>query len=215
MTINNRTLRALFLASTLCLLLPGCAEKTAPKTFGTLADERDGKTYRTVKMPDGKMWMGENLNIKTDGSWCYDNKKSSCDKYGRLYNWNAAMRACPSGWHLPSRQEWDNLSQAVGGIRGPDDEGDIGWFGAGEKLKAKNGWYNDGNGTDEYGFSALPGGSRITDSYFIAGYFGDWWTATGSGSGNAYHRYMNGNHDDVYEAETDVSNGLSVRCVGE
>jgi uncharacterized protein (TIGR02145 family) len=97
--------------------------------------------------------MAENLNIKTDGSWCYDNDESNCDKYGRLYNWNAAKTACPAGWHLPSREEWGNLAKAAGGT------GEYGTGGkAGKKLKAKSGWDNKGNGTDDYGFSVLLGG---------------------------------------------------------
>jgi uncharacterized protein (TIGR02145 family) len=101
----------------------------------------------------GKKWMKKNLNVERADSWCYDNDASNCAKYGRLYTWEAAMTACPSGWHLPSSAEWDALVNAVGSP-------------AGTKRKAKSGWNYDGNGTDTYGFSALPGGYRYSDGYF-------------------------------------------------
>ncbi|GBU25395.1 hypothetical protein R83H12_02038 [Fibrobacteria bacterium R8-3-H12] len=114
---------------------------------GMLEDSRDGKTYKTVKMPDGKIWMAENLNYEIDKSVCYDNKKDYCDYCGRLYNWKMAMEACPAGWHLPSDAEWSNLKTASGGKA------------AGTALKSKSSWsksfWNGDNGTDDYGFSVL------------------------------------------------------------
>ena len=129
----------------------------------SLLDERDGKTYKTVKIGT-QIWMAENLNYDVEGSECYKNKPENCVKYGRLYNWDAALKNCPYGWHLPSKEEWDMLITVVGGEKT-----------AGKKLKAKSGWkkyvptgndaedcWNEntskpGNGTDNYGFSALPG----------------------------------------------------------
>ncbi len=176
---------------------------------------------KSKSMPDGKTWMTENLNIATDNSWCYDGKDENCGKYGRLYTWKAAMDGsssstlnpsgvkgvCPTGWHLPSRQEWNVLMTAVGGSST-----------AGKKLKSQTGWndYNgqSGNGTDDYGFSALPGGDRISVGAFgRAGDFGVWWTATEHSESNAYRRNMDYNYDYVDEDSYDKSNGFSVRCV--
>jgi uncharacterized protein (TIGR02145 family) len=194
------------IAVTLCLV--GCSEKEwcVPETadtlrvitYDTLADERDGKTYRTVRMPDGKVWMAENLNYQTpDSSWCYDNNTDSCAKYGRLYAWNASKISCPAGYHLPSYEEWVDLGQAAGGhwwIRG-----DVFGYGAGNKLKAKNGWSNNdnggsGDGTDNYGFAALPGGFRYEGdgSFGGVGKYSFWWADDSAAVRMGIDRYGDG-----------------------
>jgi uncharacterized protein (TIGR02145 family) len=172
---------------------------------GTFTDKRDGKTYRRVAI-GGKTWMAENLNYETEKSWCYDNKESNCNKYGRLYDWKTAMTACPAGWHLPSNAEWDGLVGAAGGETT-----------AGKKLKSiSDGWNDNGNGTDEYGFSALPGGNRFSGGGFRnAGYNGVWWAATENGAGIAYYRNMNYFDDYVGSGSNYKSYAWSVRCVGD
>jgi len=172
---------------------------------GILADSRDGKRYKTAVI-GGKRWMAENLSYQTSsGSWCYDNNISNCDKYGRLYDWKTAKTVCPAGFHLPSRQEWDDLVGTAGGYRT-----------AGKKLKARSGWNKDGNGTDEYGFSALPGGSRADGSFGSAGYIGIWWTASSEyGDGRAYNRGMSYHTHYVDEENYYNDHGYSVRCVAD
>jgi len=104
----------------------GLAGSVAAQQIGSFTDSRDGQKYKTVVI-GGKTWMAENMNVKTGVSWCYDDDESNCKKYGRLYAWStAAKMVCPSGWHLPSRQEWDNLTKAAGGEKT-----------AGKKLKAE------------------------------------------------------------------------------
>jgi len=166
-------------------------------------------------------WMKKNLDVPTDGSWCYGEGgevyvdgvwktlssseiQANCAKYGRLYTWEAAKSACQSiGKRLPTNAEWEALVKAAGG-----------WETAGKKLKARSGWYNDGNGTDQYGFSALPGGNRTSDDHFgTAGNNGIWWTATENSDGNVYYRSMYYNYDIVYEDNYDKSYGFSARCI--
>jgi uncharacterized protein (TIGR02145 family)/uncharacterized repeat protein (TIGR02543 family) len=163
-----------------------------------ITDSRDGKKYRIVKI--GKLtWMAQNLNFGTVNRWCYDNNTSNCAKYGRLYNWNAAMNACPSGWRLPTLEDWNELVEAAGGNV------------AGTKLKASS---PDWNGTDEFGFSALPGGYRNTyGSFGGVGSYGGWWSAAEDDGGNAWLRDMSSNYDGVIQRSYGKNHGFSVVCV--
>jgi len=167
-------------------------------------DSRDGKKYKTVKIGE-QTWMAENLNYNASGSKCYDNKPANCEKYGRLYNWETAMAVCPKGWHLPGNDGWNVLYEIVGGEKV-----------AGKKLKAKSSWNNDGNGTDEFGFSALPGGSGFSDGNF--GNVGDnsyWWSASEYGSNYAYRRYMLFDSEYAYWYYYVKGFLFSVRCLRE
>ncbi len=159
-----------------------------------------GQTYRTVNI-NGQVWMAENLNHEVSGSQCYDDNSANCDKYGRLYNWSTANKVCPDGWHLPSDAEWTELTDYVGS-------------GAGTKLKATTGWNSGGNGTDTYGFSALPGGYGLSDGrFFDAGDYGAWWSATEYDSSYAWSRIMYYGSSNVFRDYNSKSYLFSVRCL--
>lgn len=178
-------------------------------------DSRDGKVYRTVKI-GGATWMAENLNYnpRAGKSWCAGNSKRLCARYGKLYDWETAKDICPEGWHLPSRREWGGLGEAAGGERSETEDAYILWVGAGDRLKSKSGWGDYHGGTDDYGFSALPGGyyNRSTGAFFVGDY-GEWWTATASGDSAAFYRSVNGYNDRLDEADYEKVNGCYVRCV--
>jgi uncharacterized protein (TIGR02145 family) len=124
-----------------------------------LVDTRDGKEYNTVRI-GGSVWLGRNLDFQTGNSWCYKDADSNCVKYGRLYDWNTAKKVCPSGWHLPTGRELNYLVTIAGGDEpGKDNK-------AGKALKSTQGWKERANGTDEFGFSALPGGHRSSGGGF-------------------------------------------------
>jgi len=178
-------------------------------------DQRDGKVYRTLKI--GKqIWMAENLNYECTESKCYDNDPANAELYGRLYDWKTAMEVCPEGWHLPSNEEWDVLLHYVDGTKGtvsPYKSESAGW-----KLKATAGWndYNgkSGNGTDEFGFFALPGGTGFSDGSFKnAGNYGAWWSASEVSSNMAYRRYMGYSNGNVICDNDGKIGFLSVRCI--
>jgi uncharacterized protein (TIGR02145 family) len=159
-------------------------------------------------------WMSKNLNIETEDSWCYENSADSCKKYGRLYTWAAAVSACPSGWHLPTQDEWNILAKEAGG------RGDYYALGpAGTALKSRSGWNSDyagksGNGTDEFRFSALPGGQGGPDGIFLqAGDYGYWWMATENNADQAGLRFIANNTEWLLRSVGLKSRGLSVRCV--
>lgn len=127
-----------------------------------------------------------------------------------MYDWNTARIACPSGWHLPTRREWGDLAIAAGGTGTYGDSGK-----AGKILKAKNGWRDNGGGTDNLDFSALPSGTRIAagGSFLSIGEAGGWWTATEYSSNSAYTRSMNYYYDNVDERYTEKGSGDAVRCI--
>jgi uncharacterized protein (TIGR02145 family)/uncharacterized repeat protein (TIGR02543 family) len=188
-------------------------------TITTFVDSRDGKTYKKVTIGT-QTWMGQNLNYDIPGvtsDVCYGNRVDSCAKYGRLYNWYMAMNeasssslspsgvqgACPVGWHIPSDAEWTVLTDFVGGAST-----------AGTKLKSTSGWSYDGNGTDNYGFTALPGGyGGDIYSFDHAGHRGYWWSATEGGAVFAWYRSMYGNEDVDWSNYGSRSALFSVRCV--
>jgi len=185
----------------------------------TLSCNEKEAEFRSVKIGT-QTWMVENLNDPSKGGKCYGNDESNCEKYGRLYTWNEAMKACPTGWRLPSNDEWQTLVNFAGGVEVADFAGGCGYKVAGTKLKAKNGWLEDGNGTDDYGFSALPGGSGNADGDFRnVGNFGSWWSASESISRIANSRYLD--YGVEYFCESVGSQGVektdlnSVRCIKE
>jgi len=169
-------------------------------------DPRDSKKYKTAKIGN-QIWMAENLNYNANGSKCYENKESNCKKYGRMYNWATAMKACPSGWHLPSEEEWDDLITETGGNET-----------AGRYLKATSGWndFNDesGNGLDTYNFAALPGGSQSNNTSHLLGANGYWWSASENEEDNtAYYLFMLSENDEVGRNNKTKSLLLNVRCL--
>jgi uncharacterized protein (TIGR02145 family) len=130
--------------------------------YGTLADSRDGKSYKTVKI-GSLTWMAENLNYDNsavatgsiDSSFCYDGIPANCEKYGRLYQEYAATAVCPEGWRLPTADDWRDLTTTAKSEFG-DDNG---------SLRAVGEWENTIFGdnvtaTNASGFSALPAGYR-------------------------------------------------------
>jgi len=162
----------------------------------SFTDPRDGRTYRTVRI-GGQVWMAENLDFSIDGCiGCYYNNDEKYKKYGRLYDWVEALSIAPEGWHLPTKKEWEKLG---------DDA---------KKLKAKTGWKDNGNGTDEYGFSALPGGfGSSVGCFYYVGYGGYWWSASELDSNDAYRRRMYYGREDAYWGSYGKSYLFSVRCL--
>jgi uncharacterized protein (TIGR02145 family) len=154
---------------------------------GTLTDPRDKKTYKTIKIGE-QVWMAENLSYAAKGSKCYDNKPDNCQKYGRLYNWNTAIKSCPKGWHLPSNSEWNEI-----GISEADSK----------KLKSKS------------GFAALMGGMGNDEGDFgKLGELGYWWSSTAEEDNYlAFRRCIYCALEGSNWNETEKTSLLSVRCV--
>lgn len=202
---------------------------------GTMKDPRDGKTYRTVKIGD-QVWMAENLNfdynVGSAKSYCYEDKPENCQKYGRLYTWSAAMDSaalfstdgqgcgkgkncttaeevrgvCPEGWALPSIEDWIELFKAIGGQAE-----------AGKKLKSSQGWKNNGNGTDDFSFTAIPAGNEDcfgTGQFYNMGDHTFFWSSNENSDFFAYQMFLDYFYNiSRLESRFSKSCGYSVRCI--
>jgi uncharacterized protein (TIGR02145 family) len=204
----------------------------------TLITDIDGNEYKVVKIGD-QWWMAENLKVKhyrngdpmpnimddidwlnqTDGAYCnYENDSANGLLYGHLYNRAAIVdnrEISPNGWHIPTDDEWKELEIYLGlsesdfnvwGHRGTDE---------GEKLKSTYGWINNGNGTNVYGFFALPGGWRYFEKFISIGQTSGWWSSTISSqtTSNSYIRALFSNFSGIHRSDSDWQSGLSIRCV--
>jgi len=179
---------------------------------GYFTDPRDGKKYKTVKIGE-QVWMAENLAFKTLNAKPYLNDKFYAKHYGLLYNWEEAKLACPSGWHMSTKDEWNELSAYADKCWKRNNPQEKGTYDA-AALKSKSGWNKDGNGTDELGFSALPGGSGYSGGSFDGvGYYGYWWSASEYNSNYAYYRDMRYDCEIAYWNLNVKYDLLSVRCV--
>ncbi len=200
--------------------------KTLDLVIGSFVDDRDGNEYNWVVIGE-QTWMSENLKYlpsvedpKTGSAtipyyYVYDYEGTDVaaakatenyEVYGVLYNYNAAIEACPDGWHLPSDAEWTALVNSAGGE-----------MLAGGKLKMTgiSFWESPNTGaTNETGFTALPGGSRSFGGLF---YYikrnGHWWSSTQVNPTTAWYRYMHYDNSKTDRAYYGKEWGLSVRCV--
>jgi uncharacterized protein (TIGR02145 family) len=125
------------------------------------------------------------------------------ESYGVLYNWPAVMTAgiCPSGWHIPTDEEFIELTDFLGGESA-----------AGYAMKSTSGWNSGGNGSNSSGWTGLPGGYRSSGGFFSNGYGGHWWTASESGS-NSWLRVLDYTYANVYRYNYTRNYGFSARCV--
>jgi len=187
-----------------------CGEATY-NPMSQFCDTRENKLYGLVTIGT-QTWMSENLNAK--GGKCYDDVKENCDKYGMLYAWEDTRDICPDGWRLPDDTEWTTLINYIGGTSK-----------AGIQLKAKDNpraswkYYEKGrrtgNGTDDYGFSAFPGGYGSEGKYFKAEETGMWWCYSKGDSKRANGKYVDINFDSDYAKWTSTHKNplYSVRCI--
>lgn len=150
----------------------------------------------------------QNATNNQTPAWCYyEMKIENGEKYGKLYNWFAVIDPrglAPKGWHIPSDKEWNILIANLGGQSV-----------AGEKMKSKDGWGDNNNGSDASGFGGLPGGSRQGNCPFQNnGKYGSWWSSTGATQFDAFYTMLSFNEANVRENTFgSKANGLAVRCI--
>ena len=198
--------------------------------YGQSVTDYEGNVYNTLIIGT-QTWLDQNLKttkyrngdlIKTTSpatldirdensphyQWAYGGKESNAETYGRLYTWYAVTDSrgiCPIGWHVPTDADWSTLITFLGGE-----------IIAYSKLKetGETHWIKYDTGTNEKGFTALPGGLRNSKGSFDDnGISGSWWSSTEYGTSEAWYRLMNYNFSTIYRYLYLKRNGFSVRCV--
>ena len=198
--------------------------------------EYQGYDYATVQIGE-QCWFAENLRAElyengdaipanlSDNEWSsttsgavafYNGDPSNFDAFGRLYNWYAVADVrglCPSGWHVPTDEEWMAMEVALG--MSENAANTTGWRGTDQatQMKTDYGWHGDGSGTNSSGFAGLPGGYRHHDGFFSGFSFdGNWWSSSSDGD-NAWHRFLFYDFQEVSRGQFSQRRGVSVRCI--
>ena len=200
------TIHSSFTLAALTFLLTSCSE--------SFTDSRDGQSYDVVKIGD-LTWMAENLNFETAGSFCPEGDSRNCKRLGRLYSWAEARSVCPDGWHLPTKADFEALVAATSENAAQSSSQPR----AGAALKARDGWFKKGNGSDALGFRALPVGYRVADGKFdgIGGY-AYFWSATEDAENresNAFYLFLSFSSDAASINAFAKEDYRSVRCVSD
>jgi uncharacterized protein (TIGR02145 family) len=158
----------------------------------------EGTVYKTVCIGD-QVWMAENLRATCDPqgrpltSYCPDDTEVGCEEYGRLYTWESALRACPKGWHLPTREECERLIASLGGSDA-----------AAAALKPGG----------ASGFEACyAGGRSYKGVYNSSGSYGAFWCNTAQGPERAWHFGVSPDRSDVDWFAGHKMGAVSVRYV--
>jgi uncharacterized protein (TIGR02145 family) len=177
--------------------------------FGAIgAAQQPPASPQSKRMPDGKLWMTENLNVRAEASYCYDDSAQNCRRYGRLYTWESAQRACralDAGWRLPTDEEWRQLGKHFGGIR--QESADLG--------KAAHTALITGGPS---GFNAVYGGGRTgtNGEYERLEAHGLYWSSTESGPDRVWiYNFGKGGQSVGRHENGQKLWAISVRCVRE
>lgn len=177
--------------------------ETTQAETGTFTDERDGKTYKWVKIGN-QTWMGENLAYKPEsGFWSYEDETSNVETYGYLYDWQTAQSIAPAGWHLPSKSEWETLDDYLG-------EHSAGQL----KESGTDHWQSPNTGaTNSSHFTGLPSGGNFDGEYLMIGRKGYFWSSTEIDDANAYALTLESDSASISWYSGTKVRGLSIRCV--
>lgn len=178
-------------------------------------DPRDEQVYPTVQIGN-QCWLQKNMNYKTINSWCYDNDSANCSIYGRLYSvsydtfiqetsdsnfiQSDIQEICPPGWHVPSEIEWTILINYLGGMEK-----------ALRKMKSTSGWYNNKNGSNSSGFTALPSGVRSFKRYHGLTEHTFLWSSTIGKHSTPIYVLLD--LEEIFMSQISPENGVSIRCI--
>lgn len=191
-----------------------------------LVDKRDQQQYKTILIGT-QCWMQENLNVgemKRDmeqldngviEKTCYDNEGKNCEIYGGLYTWREAMKyskedetgVCPSGWHIPTNEEWRELNEFLGLEM------------SGQKMKVPKDHVPRWDGNNSSNFTAIPSGVAYEDRFGRLGFWAVYWTSTENGEEYAWSTQLDNfwtmnKYSNLYQGNFFLkTNGFSIRCI--
>lgn len=206
--------------------------------YASFTDDRDNRSYRYVQI-GSQYWMAQNLNYGTKVNattaqnndnlvekYCYKDDTLNCNRWGGYYKWAEALALpyycnsytctnkidttghqgiCPAGWKLPRKTDWANL------VAGTTGDSAI----LGPMLRNDTGWSLTYNGSNDYGFSALPLGNRNAKSQFVnQGTHAYWWSAAEFDASSAWIEYLYGPKASAFNSYgLKLDNGFAVRCL--
>ncbi|SDF86569.1 major paralogous domain-containing protein [Dyadobacter soli] len=199
--MSKQLLKSLLMVTCIC----AAGVRSMSQTVGTIGD-RDGNTYTIKVMPDGNQWMTQDLSVRVDSSWCFGDDAANCKIYGRLYTYFSAPQACEmlgNGWHLPSRKDWEVLSDHYGGASNKSKDGGKTAY----KALQTGG---------ESGFNATLGGNRELPAgkYARLNGHGFYWTSTEIDAETAWNFNFGAGGKALHcQDGMGKTEGASVRCV--
>ncbi len=211
------------------VIVPGLSAANPPAlyTMGGGVTDIDGNFYPSIII-NGQEWMQKNLSVSkyrngdniltglnntnwnstTSGAYSiYNDDSANNTVYGKLYNWYALTDSrglCPTGWHVPSDNEWSTLETSLGGDSS-----------VGGKMKSTSGWNSPNVGANNISlFTGLPGGYRFSSGITNnVGNIGDWWSSTAYDSNDGWYRELHFQYSEVFRSSASKKYGFSVRCV--
>ena len=151
--------------------------------------------------------MAENLNYKSENSWCFNNDTTNCTEYGRLYDWKTAQEVCPNDWRLPIKAEYKELLDCIGGNTEKKCKALLPGGSTGFSYKSLGHRI-----IEEDKFKYVKGVGHPTISKFISTANGFYWTSSAKDNENAYFLLING-LDNISIVYSDKRWGLAVRCI--
>lgn len=206
-TVNHKSKSIRVYVVSIALSIALGSLSTSRQRLSAQARKASGPMISSKRMADGKRWTTRNLNLNIVPSYCYDDAKLNCRRYGRLYTWESAQRVCQSlgdGWRLPTDDEWRQMAKHYGGVSSDSDD----------KGKAA---YKALSAGGRSGFNALLGGGRLDAGQYVRlDAHGLYWTASESNPTSGWFYNFGRGSQAIYRQSGGAKQAaFSVRCISD